>query len=159
MSSLDVTTSIVILRPRADVAAYAADPDNTQAWYANIKSVEWETPAPAVVGSRIAFVAKFGGRRRIAYTYQVLELVPGTRLVMATTEGAMKMETTYEWADLPGGATQMKLRNRGDASGFSKLLAPVMAPMVRRANKKDLARLKALLETPPEPVSPPEAEP
>jgi len=31
-------------------------------------------------------------------------------------------------------------------SGFSKLAAPVMAHAIRRANRKDLARLKAILE-------------
>jgi hypothetical protein len=56
------------------------------------------------------------------------------------------METTYSWADAPDGATLMRLRNRGEPSGFASFLAPVMASAVRRANRKDLTRLKRILE-------------
>ena len=141
---VDVERSIEISRPREIVAAYAADPDNVPAWYENIESVEWETARPVAVGSRIAFVARFLGRE-LRYTYEVRELVAGERLVMSTDEGPFPMETTYEWSDLPGG-TRMKLRNRGEPSGFSRLVAPFMGAAVSRANRKDLARLKALLE-------------
>jgi hypothetical protein len=142
--ALDVATETVISRPRAEVAAYASDPDNATAWYANIESVAWETPRPLRAGSRIAFVAAFLGRR-LSYTYEVRELLVGERLVMATTKGPFAMETTYSWADDAGG-TRMRLRNRGRPTGFSKLLAPLMAPAVRRANRKDLTRLREILE-------------
>jgi hypothetical protein len=42
----------------------------------------------------------------------------------------------------------MQLRNRGTPAGFSRLVAPFMAASMRRANQKDLARLKEILETP-----------
>jgi uncharacterized membrane protein len=142
---IDVLTQIEIARPRSEVAAFAADPSNAPAWYENIKAVEWTTEPPAQVGSRVGFVAQFLGRR-LEYTYEVRELVPGQRLVMSTSEGPLPMETTYTWDDAPGGGTRMTLRNRGEATGFSRLLAPFMAPAVRRANTKDLRKLKALLE-------------
>jgi hypothetical protein len=56
------------------------------------------------------------------------------------------METTYTWEDAGEGKTRMSLRNRGQPSGFGKLVGPVMAAAMRRANRKDLARLMALLE-------------
>jgi hypothetical protein len=127
------------------VAAYAADPDNATAWYVNIEAVEWQTPKPLVVGSRVAFVARFLGRR-LAYTYEIRELVPRERLVMSTSAGPFPMETTYEWSDADGGGTRMTLRNRGEPSGFAKVGAPVLAAAMRRANRKDLERLKAILE-------------
>lgn len=142
---VDVVTSIEIDRPRTEVATFASDPDNATAWYQNIKAVEWRTPPPAAVGSRVTFVARFLGRR-LAYTYQFIELVPGSRLVMSTQEGPFPMETTYSWEDTPSGATHMTLRNRGEPSGFSKVTAPVMEQAMRRANTKDLARLKQILE-------------
>ena len=142
---VDVETGIEIARPREDVAAYACDPDNATAWYENIKAVSWETPPSLTVGSRVAFVASFLGRR-LSYTYEIVELVPGERLVMRTAEGPFPMETTYEFTDAPGGGTRMTLRNRGEPSGFAKVGAPVMAAAMRRANRKDLAALRAVLE-------------
>lgn len=144
---VDIVNEILIERPLDVVAAYAGNPDNAPAWYVNIKSVEWKTPAPMTVGSRIAFVAHFLGRR-LAYTYEIVELEPGERLVMRTAEGPFPMETTYAWKATADGHTHMTLRNRGEPSGFSKVFAPLMAGAMRRANRKDLLRLKALLEDP-----------
>jgi uncharacterized membrane protein len=143
--TVDVVSEIAIARPPADVAAYACDPDNATEWYENIKSVEWRSPRPLAVRTRLAFVARFLGRR-LEYTYEVRELVPGERFVMSTAEGPFPMETTYAFADAPGGGTRMTLRNRGEPAGFAKVGAPLMARAMRRANGKDLRRLKALLE-------------
>ncbi len=143
--TVDVQTEIDIDRPRSVVASYASEPDNATRWYQNIKSVEWETPKPLAVGSRVAFVAHFLGRR-LAYTYEVKELLAGERLVQSTTEGPFPMETTYLWADNPAGGTRMTLRNRGKPAGFSRLVAPLMAGAMRRANQKDLSQLKLILE-------------
>jgi hypothetical protein len=143
--AVDVTTMIEILRPRDEVAAYAADPSNATEWYDNIKRVEWKTAPPVVVGSKVAFVARFLGRE-LAYTYEVQTLEPGVRLVMRTDEGPFPMETSYLWEDTDSGGTRMTLRNRGEPSGFAAVTAPVMAAAMRRANKKDLARLRSILE-------------
>lgn len=140
-----VRTEIEIARPREEVAAYAADPGSAPEWYENIERVEWQTEPPIAVGSRLAFVARFLGRR-LAYTYEIRELVPGERLVMATAQGPFPMETTYEWTDAPGGGTRMTLRNRGRPSGFATIAAPALAAAMRRANRKDLERLKRILE-------------
>jgi len=142
---VDVLTETVINRPPAQVAAYAADPSNAPQWYVNIKSVEWATPPPIRIGSKLAFVARFLGRR-LAYTYEVVELVPNRRFQMRTAQGPFPMETTYTWEPVGEGQTRMTLRNRGEPAGFSKIAAPFMASAMRRANKKDLARLKTLLE-------------
>ena len=142
---VDVLTSIVIDRPRDLVARYAANPDHAPDWYINIKAVEWKTPPPVAVGSHIAFVAHFLGRR-MAYTYEVVELIQDERLVMRTAQGPFPMETTYTWAPADGDVTRMTLRNRGEPAGFAKILAPFVAGAMRRANGKDLARLKSILE-------------
>jgi uncharacterized membrane protein len=145
--SVDVQTEIVVNRPVAVVAAYAADPGNAPDWYANIDSVEWQTSPPLRVGSKMTFVARFLGRR-LEYTYELVELVPGERLVMRTAQGPFPMETTYTWTPEGNASTRMTLRNRGEPDGFSRLVAPLMAPAMRRANRKDLRAIKAILEGP-----------
>lgn len=142
---VDVLTETVIARPRAQVAAYAAEPSNAPKWYANIRAATWETDPPLRVGSRVAFEARFLGRT-LAYTYEVVDFAPGERLVMRTAEGPFPMETTYAWEDAGPDATRMSLRNRGEPRGFSKVAAPMMAAAMRRANDKDLAQLKRILE-------------
>jgi uncharacterized protein YndB with AHSA1/START domain len=144
-SGVDVLTEVVIRRPRDDVAAFAADPDNVTRWYRNITSVEWRSAPPLSVGTRLDFVARFMGRE-LTYTYEVRELVPGERLVMRTAQGPFPMETTYTWEDVQGGATRMTLRNRGVPSGFARIARPVLESAMRRANRHDLDGLKRILE-------------
>ncbi len=143
--AVDVTTEVVIYLAREQVADYAADPSNAPEWYENIESIDWKTPPPVGVGSKMDFVAHFLGRR-LTYTYEVVELVPGERLVMRTAQGPFPMETTYTWETTGDGATRMTLRNRGEPSGFSRVGAPLMAAAVRRETTKNLKCLKALLE-------------
>ena len=143
---VDVQVETTIERPVGLVAAFAGDPANAPKWYANIKSVDWQTPPPVSIGSRMDFVAHFLGRR-LAYTYEVVELEPDRRLVMRTADGPFPMETTYTWEATNDGSTWMTLRNRGNPAGFSRFAAPVMKRAMRRATTNDLARLKTLLES------------
>jgi hypothetical protein len=142
--AVDVVTQAVIDRPVDVVAAYAGDPSRAPEWYANIESVEWLTEPPVQVGSRLAFVARFLGRR-LAYTYEIAELIPSQRLVMRTSEGPFPMETTYTWS-AQGSGTLMTLRNRGTPRGFSRIAAWFMPIAMKRANRRDLASIKAILE-------------
>lgn len=91
--AVDVTTELVIAAPVGTVAGYAADPSNVPAWYKNITSVDWLSPKPPQVGSKIAFVAA----------------------------------------------------QSREPSGYSRLVAPFMATILRRENHKDLPRLAAIV--------------
>ena len=143
--TVDVAVTAVIERPIGEVSAYAGDPSHAPTWYRRIASAEWQTDPPMTLGSRITFRARFLGRD-LVYTYEVIELTPGSQLAMRTSEGPFPMRTTYTWRALSERATHMTLRNDGEPSGFSKLTAPLVAVAMRRAMTQDLAQLKRLLE-------------
>lgn len=142
---VNVHTDILIDAPCAIVAEYAANPDNAPAWYQNIASATWLTPRPLAVGSKLAFTAHFLGRT-LDYTYEFTDYIPGERLVMRTSQGPFPMKTTYTWTS-EGNATRMELRNEGKPSGFGVLAGAPMAAIMRRAMRKDLAKLKTILES------------
>ena len=141
---VDVVSEVTIGAPIETVAPFAADPSNVSRWYKNISSVEWLTPKPLQLGSKVAFVAHFLGRT-LRYTYEIVDFVPGEQLVMRTADGPFPMETTYTWSVAGEALTRMTLRNRGQPTGFSKLMAPLMTPAMRRANRKDLTKLASIL--------------
>jgi hypothetical protein len=143
---VNITTEITIHAPMAAVSAYAANPDHAPEWYINIQVAEWKTPKPLSVGSRIAFVAQFLGRK-LSYTYEITAFIPHQKRVMKTAEGPFPMETTYTWTAVDDRTTKMTLQNQGHPTGFSKWLAPFMANMMRKANTKDLQKLKQILES------------
>jgi uncharacterized membrane protein len=143
--AVDVTTEVVIARPRHEVAAFAVDPDRIPLWYPNIRSIEWKSDPPLRVGTRLAFAAEFL-RRRLEYTYEVVEHMPGERFVMRSIEGPFPMETTYTWRDAGEQRTAMALRNRGTPGGVARLLSPIVRLAMRRASTRDLGLLKAILE-------------
>jgi uncharacterized protein YndB with AHSA1/START domain len=145
MPRVDVETHTTINAPLEEVARFAADPSNAPAWYASIRSVEWEGPARVETGARVAFEARFLGRT-LRYTYQIVDFVPGERLVMETAQGPFPMQTTYTWAAESNTSTTMTLRNAGEPAGFNRLVAPFLASAMRRANRGDLARLRKILE-------------
>ena len=144
--AVDVRVETLIARPVDEVSAYAGDPSHAPEWYANISSVEWRTPSPMRVGSRIAFVAHFLGRR-LEYVYEIVELEPGRRLVMQTDGRPFPMRTTYEWERVDDDRTRMVLRNTGQPKGFAAIGARPMAAAMRGAMTKDLARIRTLLES------------
>jgi uncharacterized membrane protein len=143
--SVDVTTTIVIERPIAEVADYSGDPSNAPEWYRRIDSAEWQTEPPITLGSKITFRARFMGRD-LVYTYEITEYTPGEQVAMRTAQGPFPMNTTYTWRAVGDRVTHVMLRNHGDPTGFSRLAAPVMAVAMRRAMQQDLAELKRLLE-------------
>ncbi len=142
---VDIKTEITIRCPIEKVSSYASDPDHAPEWYVNIDSAEWLTDKPLTLDSQIAFKANFLGRE-LAYVYQIEEFIPGEKLVMKTANGPFPMKTTYIWEKLGQYETKMTLRNQGKPKGFSKVFTPFIAKLMKKANQKDLKKIKEILE-------------
>jgi uncharacterized membrane protein len=142
---VNVLTAITINCPLDKVSEYAANPDNAPKWYVNIKSAEWQTHKPLSVGSKIAFKAQFLGKE-LSYIYEIIEHISGEKLVMQTSNGPFPMKTTYTWETASTDSTRMTLRNEGKPTGFSIIFSPFMSLMMNRANRKDLKKIKDILE-------------
>jgi hypothetical protein len=84
------------------------------------------------------------------YTYEVAELVPGTRFVMRTADGPFPMVTTDDFFDIGAESTRMTLRNAGTPGGFARIACRGIERAMHSANEKDLQRPKAVLEAFPE---------
>jgi hypothetical protein len=79
--STDVTVEATIDRPREEVARYAADWRNDREWIGALSEVRLVSEGSFGVGSQVARVASFLGKR-IEYVNEVVEYEPGRRLVM-----------------------------------------------------------------------------
>ena len=142
---IDVSTEIDINCSRDKVAEYSANPDNAPKWYVNIKAAKWKTPKPLKVGSQIVFKAKFMGKA-LVYIYEIAEYAAERKMVMKTLTGPFPMETIYTWETIEGNITRMSLQNKGNPGGLFRLLTPLFSFAIRKANNKDLQRLKQIIE-------------
>ncbi len=142
--AIDITADVNIGRPRAEVAAYAMDPANDPVWLGGIVEARQVTDGPFGVGTRVARVARFLGRR-MDYTPEIREYVPGERLAMATDK-PFDMTITYAFEDR-GTDTRASVRVQGEGSGFYAVAAPLLGPLVKRSVSRDLRTLKRLLES------------
>ena len=144
--AVNVTAEIHIARSRGDVAAYVVNPENDAVWIGGIKSARMLTDPPVGMGTRVARVASFMGKR-IEYTPEVVAFEQDTLLTMRTDK-PFDMLISYEFEDLEGG-TLARIRIQGGGSGFFKLAGPLLGPAVKRNIKGDLRNLKAILEAAP----------
>jgi len=142
--SVDVTVEREIARERAAVAGFVMDPANDTRWIKALDSVRTLGDGPVGPGTRVERIASFLGRR-IEYVNEIVELVPGERLVMRSVKAPFPMEVRYE-LDEAGDGTRMRIRATGDASGFYRVAGPLLGAAVRRGIERDLDELKKVLE-------------
>jgi hypothetical protein len=151
--AVDVTVERRIERPREDVARFAMDPVNDTRWILALDSsrvLPGTSPdaggeGAVAVGTRVERIAGFLGRR-IEYVNEIEEYDPPRRLAMRSVKVPFPMTVVYEFEDAGQGATLVRIRAGGDATGFYSVAGPLLNQMVRRGIKRDLEALKDLME-------------
>jgi hypothetical protein len=141
---VDVSIEIIINLPKEIVAEFASDPGNVPNWCTPIKSVEWNNEAPLRAGAKLVFNEHM--RRRKQHVYEVVEIIPGQKVIMKTRSHGMRMETTVAWQAINENTTCMTLRNRGVPIAFSRSIAPFLKLAIRKASRRNLKQLKKMLE-------------
>src|ERR1700756_4273590 len=137
---IDVSARELIGANREEVAAYATDPLNDPEWIGGIRDARWLTDPPLRVGSRVARVARFMGRR-IEYVLEVVEHDPGRLVAMRSVRAPFPMEVTYRFDDA-GDGCRASIEIGGEAGGIYRAMGPLMAPIVRRSIARDLSNLR-----------------
>jgi hypothetical protein len=135
--SVDITASVHVDREPAAVAAYMTDPANDPQWIGGLREAELLGDGPVAVGSRVRRVAYFLGRR-VEYVNEIVAL-DDTQLDMRSVKAPFPMQITYRFEPAPGGGTTVSNHVRG---GGPRLLNP----LVRRNVRRDLERLRGVLE-------------
>ena len=141
---VDVSTEIIINLPKEKVAEFASDPANAPSWCTHIKSVEWNNEAPLRAGTKLIFNEQIM-RRRHQHVYEVVEVIPGQKMIMKTRGKGTRMETTVAWQALNENTTCMTLRSRGIPNAF-KPISPFLKLAIRKASRRNLKQLKKMLE-------------
>jgi hypothetical protein len=140
---IDVRPSIVIRRPRAEVAAVMFDPRNDSRWTTGVVDCRPLSEGRLRAGSRVERTTRFLGRR-FSYLYETTAADNDVSVDLKVDQ-PFPMRIRYELQDAADG-TLTSIRARGDASGFFRLAEPLLARMVARNIGKDLEKLKALVE-------------
>lgn len=143
--SVNVSTEIIIERDRPSIAQFVTDPANDRSWIGGVLEAKRLDDGPIVVGSRIARVVRFLGRR-IQYTLKIVEQEHERRVVM-TTDSPFPMMVTYEF-EAAGSQTLVRVRVSGQPRGFFRLGGAFLNRMVLGNVTKDLVRLRDRMESP-----------
>ncbi|WP_149181640.1 SRPBCC family protein [Streptomyces sp. TRM49041] len=144
--ALDETAERVIALPCDQVAAYAMDWRHDAEWTQGIREARLTREGDQGgfgAGAEVTRTAYFLGKR-IDYVLRVAAYQPSRLLDMVSVAGPMPMHVTYTFDPHPRG-TLARIRVRGDASGYYRPAAPLIARKVRSSLRKDLRDLERIL--------------
>jgi uncharacterized membrane protein len=142
-----VEESIVINRSPDDVFAFLAVRNNDPVWMSAVVESEWLDPSASLaVGRRGRMAMKMFGRRR-EYVDEVTTYEPGRQIAHRTVEGPLQLNTAC-LCEPAGNAcrTTVVVEAERMFGTFGRLVDPLIAKLMRRGFKADLAKLKEILE-------------
>jgi uncharacterized protein YndB with AHSA1/START domain len=143
---INVTGTVAVSRPSAEVFAFLADPANAPKWQSELSHSELLTDGPVRLGSKFKEVIKFLGRP-IELICEYVEFEPGHKMVFQSRNSkAMQFDVTFLVEPRSPGAAQVTVASSTRLGGALRLLEPLFAGEIRSASKKELQTLKAAVE-------------
>jgi carbon monoxide dehydrogenase subunit G len=141
-----ITQSVTVDRPVEEVWAFIGRFENTTRWSRGVLEARRTSDGPLGVGSTLQTVVKAFGRRRTA-DYLVTEYEPNHAFAFEVTSGPMTSRARYS-VEPVGAATRLTASGEAEATGLSRLLTPVIIPILKRHSQDDLVNVKRILEGP-----------
>lgn len=138
-------TSVTIERPADEVFAVVADVENNPRWQRGMRSCRWTSGGPLRVGSTYEQTARFLWRD-LVNAFEITAVEPGRRLSFRSTAGTFPIEVTRTVEPLGQTRSRFTEAVAGDAKGVYRVAAPVLQLLVRASIRRDLPRLRALVE-------------
>ena len=139
------SNEIIIRRPVAEVFAFISNLENVPSWNYAIVETRKASDGPVRVGTTYRQLRSIPTPTE--ETLEVTELEPARRFAVTGDLGPFHGTLTYELAETAEG-TRLTNTAKLEASGLSRLAAPLARARVRDAVAENLATLKQLLERP-----------
>ena len=145
-SAVHIEESVQISRPPAEVWDAIADYSFDLQWRNGLLEMTPDPPGPPTAGTKVHEVVRSSGRDFVADTV-VSDLDPGVsyRFAGKGTIGGLAGGRAVR-ADPTGTGSAFTYTIELQPEGGMRLLRPVLGTLVRSGLKKDLKRLKALLD-------------
>jgi hypothetical protein len=153
---MKIQESVIIHRRPEEVFAFLEVRSNDAAWMASVVESEWLPPTAADlaaphgigIGRRGRMVIKLPGRHA-EFIDEVTEYEPGRRIAHRTLSGPIPLNTACICERAGDGCrtTVIGATQRLPGGLFGRIAAPLVAWVIRRGFKADLARLKNILES------------
>jgi Polyketide cyclase / dehydrase and lipid transport len=144
--TINVSDSVVIVRPVSEVFAFVADHENLPAWTVGVKEARRLTEGRPASGSRYRVVGRLLGRS-IESSYLVTGFEPGRGFEGTMTSPMFGFSERYG-VESAGDGTRVSMSATVEPHGLFRLLGPVLAAGARRQVKADHRHLKTVLERP-----------
>ena len=144
--TIRVEESVAIARPAAEVWGAIADYGFDREWRNGLRDMTPDPPGPPELGTKVHEVVRSSGRDYVADT-TVTEVDPGAsyRFAGTGTIGVLEGGRAVRPDDGGTGAV-FTYTIELQPTGGMRVLGPLLGPIVRSGLKKDLQKLRALLE-------------
>lgn len=142
---IDVSTKLVLSQTRERAAEYALELDNAPRWIDGVKSVEWKTPKPVAIHSKVILHADASGKKGI--TYQVILFEPAYAIRFKSTDATYPTEFTISFEDgEEAGTCKAAMRMKQTITGLSSVAEPLVKIGLKKSVAKSMVALKAAVE-------------